>query len=108
MDPGTEVGRPLAELADHDALGTIMANFVDNSFKHTPDGGSILVSTGRGRVFGEFCRVRSEQTHGIAGTGLGLSLVKRLVEQHLDCAPAGRGEGSRDRRGAFSIVPAMR
>ena len=36
----------------------------------------------RDRVFEEFYRVRSEQTHGITGTGLGLSLVKRLVEQH--------------------------
>ncbi len=41
-----------------------------------------LSAEDRERVFEEFYRVRSEQTHGITGTGRGLSLVKRLVEQH--------------------------
>ncbi len=46
------------------------------------DTGIGLSAEDRERVFEEFYRVRSEQTHGITGTGLGLSLVKRLVEQH--------------------------
>jgi len=90
-------------LADRDALSIIVANLVDNAIKYTPEGGTVSVATGREgmyatvsvhdtgiglsvedreRVFEEFYRVRSEQTHGITGTGLGLSLVKRLVEQH--------------------------
>jgi signal transduction histidine kinase len=44
------------------------------------DTGIGLSAEDRERVFEEFYRVRSEQTHGITGTGLGLSLVKRLVE----------------------------
>ena len=35
-----------------------------------------------GRVFDEFYRARNEQTASIPGTGLGLSLVKRLTEMH--------------------------
>jgi two-component system phosphate regulon sensor histidine kinase PhoR len=94
---------PLTVLADRDALSIVVANLVDNAIKYTPEGGSVSVAAGRegmyvtvsvsdtgiglsaedrGRVFEEFYRVRSEQTHGITGTGLGLSLVKRLVEQH--------------------------
>lgn len=94
---------PTSVLADRDALSIVVANLVDNAIKYTPEGGSVVVATGRDgiyatvsvrdtgiglsaedrdRVFEEFYRVRSEQTHGITGTGLGLSLVKRLVEQH--------------------------
>ena len=34
------------------------------------------------KVFDEFYRVKNEHTADIAGTGLGLSLVKRLIELH--------------------------
>ena len=34
------------------------------------------------KVFDEFYRARNEQTASIPGTGLGLSLVKRLAELH--------------------------
>jgi two-component system, OmpR family, phosphate regulon sensor histidine kinase PhoR len=100
---GDSAGGATTVLADRGALSIVIANLVDNAIKYTPEGGSVSLATGRegiyatvsvhdtgiglsaedrDRVFEEFYRVRSEQTHGITGTGLGLSLVRRLVEQH--------------------------
>jgi signal transduction histidine kinase len=90
-------------LADRDALSMIFSNLVENAVKYSRDGGHVVVQTGRegmyvtvsvkdngigmspedsGKAFDEFYRARNEQTASIPGTGLGLSLVKRLTELH--------------------------
>jgi len=90
-------------LADREALLLIFANLIDNAVKYTPDGGTVTVQvaqngmytsvsvkdTGVGimpeemdKIFEEFYRVKNEDTIDIPGTGLGLSLVKRLIELH--------------------------
>jgi signal transduction histidine kinase len=90
-------------LADRGALLTVLRNLVENAIKYTPADGHVRVSTAcqplfatvrvvddgigmsdeeRARVFEEFYRVRNPHTAQIPGTGLGLSLVKRLVEIH--------------------------
>ena len=33
-----------------------------------------------GRIFGEFARIKNEQTNHIPGSGLGLSIVKKLAQ----------------------------
>jgi two-component system, OmpR family, phosphate regulon sensor histidine kinase PhoR len=94
---------PLTVIADRDALAMIFANLVENAVKYSRPQGHVWVTVGRadmyvvvsvrddgigmtpedcGRVFDEFYRARNEQTANIPGTGLGLSLVKRLTEMH--------------------------
>ena len=46
------------------------------------DDGIGMSAEDRAKVFEEFYRARNEQTAAIPGTGLGLSLVKRLTEMH--------------------------
>lgn len=90
-------------LADTNAITSVISNLIDNAIKYTPTGGQVTVTlqcngtyakvsvkdTGIGmapeelaRVFDEFYRVKNQQTATIAGTGLGLTLVRRLVEMH--------------------------
>jgi signal transduction histidine kinase len=91
-------------LGDSRLLTQAVSNLVNNAIKYTPDGGTIEVllkqqdGTGvllevkdngygipkdaQGRLFTEFYRVKSEATIHIPGTGLGLSLVKSVIDEH--------------------------
>jgi signal transduction histidine kinase len=114
---GAAAGEVPAVLADREALAMIVSNLVENAVKYGRDGGRAEVRLAhdgpyvsvsvrddgigispedQARVFDEFYRARTEQTASITGTGLGLSLVKRLAEMHegtvrLESSP---GEGS--------------
>ncbi len=104
-------------LADQSALTSIFTNLIDNAIKYTPENGHVEVTVepngmyarvavkddGIGmspeekeRAFDEFFRAKNEHTAQVPGTGLGLTIVKRLVEIHqgrvtVDSAP---GKGS--------------
>lgn len=110
-------------IADERKLKQIMFNLLSNATKFTPDGGSITMKarqegevliisvsdTGIGiafedqeKVFEDFYQVRNSMKDKNPGTGLGLSLVKNLVEMHggsIWLESEGEGKGCR-----FSFV----
>lgn len=88
---------------DYDHIRTAFMNIISNAVKYTPDGGKVAISTsikggfvnlmvqdsGIGiseddlpHIFDRFFRVKGKATRHITGSGLGLSLVKEVVEAH--------------------------
>jgi len=88
---------------DYDHIRTAIMNIASNAIKYTPDGGAVDVRTslsggfvnlafsdsGIGisqedlpHIFDRFYRVKGKATRHITGSGLGLSLVKEVVEAH--------------------------
>ena len=92
-------------IGDEDKLDQILTNLVNNAIKYSPAGGDVVISAKvdgdnilvgvedegigiprehLGKIFEKFHRVNTDDNRRIYGTGLGLFLVKHLVEQvHL-------------------------
>lgn len=89
--------------ADEDLLSQVWTNLIHNSIKFTPPGGSVKVDlyshdkqvecrisdTGigiseedRARIFERFYKADKSRTNAGGGSGLGLSIVKKIVDMH--------------------------
>ncbi|MDX6373545.1 MAG: hypothetical protein QOD98_2533 [Nocardioidaceae bacterium] len=94
---------PVPVIGDREMLERVVINLTDNAVKFTPDGGHVsvalstspgravleVVDTGIGvpaneqqRLFDRFFRSSLAQHHAIPGSGLGLSIAHKIVEQH--------------------------
>jgi signal transduction histidine kinase len=88
---------------DHDRLQQVLWNLLSNAVKFTPDGGRVTVTvevkgsrviisvtdTGRGidpqflpAVFDRFSQAEDVTTRAIGGLGLGLAIVRHIIELH--------------------------
>jgi len=103
--------------ADEDMMTQVMENLISNAIKYSPDGGLVTIKataddnfvtvsvsdTGIGippnaldKVFERFYRVNDERVRVASGTGLGLALVKEMIEKHGGsiCLESELGKGS--------------
>ncbi len=100
--------------ADEDMINQVVYNIVDNAIKFTPNGGYIEVSSksdaekiivrirnsGRGvpsdeidKIFERFYKIDKSRSYDVKGAGMGLYIVKTIIELHGGQIAASSEEG---------------
>jgi two-component system, OmpR family, phosphate regulon sensor histidine kinase PhoR len=90
-------------LANRMNMEEVLSNLITNAIQYTPDNGRVTLTAYRDgdyvcmkvtdngfgiapedldRIFDRFYRVKDEKTRYVIGTGLGLPIVKSIVEAH--------------------------
>ncbi|HKJ30853.1 MAG TPA: HAMP domain-containing sensor histidine kinase [Balneolales bacterium] len=103
IDVAIRIPEELRIMGGRDSLQRVLINLVDNAIKYNVDGGKIEITaeakndnvylsvfnTGNGipekdidRVFEQFYRVEKSRSSQYGGSGLGLTIVKRIIELH--------------------------
>lgn len=109
---------PVMVFADEFRITQCLTNLVNNAAKYTPDGGNIEVGVAKiegettvwvaddglglsirevNRIFEMFAQIDSHLQHSRGGLGIGLALVKQLIELHggkVSASSAGVGKGT--------------
>jgi len=94
---------PMVIQGDAEEMEIIFNNLISNAIKYNRDGGSVdftlephegcmqikVVDTGIGmsneeieKIFDDFVRIKNDKTKNITGSGLGLSIVKKLIDNY--------------------------
>ena len=102
LETAFEPDLPLLRM-DENGMTLVTLNLVDNAIKHAADGGRVLVSLRRApgfvvlgvrdfgpgvqreehnRIFERFYRSQKTRERNVRGSGIGLALVKYIVEAH--------------------------
>jgi histidine kinase len=109
---------PVLVLADEDRIIQVLTNLIGNALQYTPPDGTVTVSVERDKtearffvrdtgygipaehlvhIFDRFYRVDKSRSRAHGGSGIGLTIVKHLVEAHggeIRAESAGENKGS--------------